>query len=418
MQTESYSTTTTSLVLIPTTYVSTSVSTVPVTIQTTVTATSVSVAALPIATTIPYTVLEVSFAKDPSAQLTKSKSVQVQNAKKRATDVFCTNYFDACSRQCNRVSSSTSKQTCARTSTTAFSYRLVCLCKNGYTETRHALADLQQSLVVQSTLAFATTTQTITQNQTTTLTLLDTSTLTFLTETTHLFTVTDTSTTRTTSTSVSLTTYSPGTTTTTTTMKPVATQTATSTVLNIIAPTGALRARHALNDSSVGYVNLASSFNRMQIGTQDKASAQQFMLVSDGSNSLYTLMRASDQASVVCEYDDPNASVPNLGSTISAMCLPQVLSSDKPYGPASARPAGNFYGGAIERYIWSPLIGVVSGTNTLKLFAQWVNNDYSNPTTYMVHKGADIFVSGNKGYVSNRLGGGVDTDQLYLAIEP
>ena len=405
--------------LIPTTYVSTSVSTVPVTIQTTVTATSVSVANLPIATTQPYTVLEVAFANDPSAQLASTgRGVQVQNSKKRATDVFCTNYFDACARQCTRVRSKPSKQTCARTSMTAFSYRLVCLCKNGYTETRHAFKDLQQSLVVKSTLAFATTTQTITQNQTTTLTLLDTSTLTFLTESTHLFTVTDTSTFRTTSTSRSLTTYSPGTTTTTTTTRPVATQTATSTILNIIAPTGALRARHALDDSSVGYINLASSFNRLQIGTQDKAAAEQFMLVSDGTTSLYTLMRASDQTSVVCEYDDPNASVPSFGASINAMCLPQLLSSDKPYGPATMRPAGNFYGGAIERYIWSPLIGVVGGKNTLKLFAQWVNNDYSRPTTYLVRKGADLFASGNKNYVFNRLGGGVDPDQLYLAIEP
>ncbi len=407
--------------LIPTTYVSTSVSTVPVTVQTTVTQTSVFVAGLPIATTLPYTVLEVSFDQNPSAQLSSSKNIAVQPnaASKRAADFFCTNYYDACSRQCARVYSTPSKQVCKRTSTTAFSYQLVCLCKNGYTETRHSLADLQKSLTVASTIAFATTTQTLTQNQTKIVTLRNTTTLIMYTETTKSFTVTNTATSKVTSTSISKTTYSPGTTTTTTTSPLVATQTATSTTLQVLAPTGVIRARHVSDDSAIGYLTMdtSSTYNQLQVGTTDRNAAQRFMLVQNGA--LYTLVSATDPSqSVVCEWTGEGTTSPSFGSNVKSYCNPEVLSSNKGYGPASQDPAGLIFGGPIERSIWNPSVAAVNGLTTLKLFFNWINPNNTTPTTYLLHQGQDLIASSNKAYVGQVLGSGVDLSPLYLAIEP
>ncbi|CAO1616171.1 unnamed protein product [Parajaminaea phylloscopi] len=432
--TEKYSTTTTSLSIVPTTWVSTIVSTVPYTSEVTVTQTSASVNGQPIATTIPFPVIEVAFAAPPmrlrvaAIKLNAASNKAVSSTKDAAVpDVFCTNFFNACSRQCGRVSSSVKTQVCKQTSTTDYSYQLGCICKNGYTETRHSLADIQEDLDITKTIATVTSTATITQPQTVVKTVTGYSTLTFLTERTDSFTTTTTTTTSTTSTSISQTTFSPGTTTTTTTYNPVSTHTATSTILQILAPTGVLNVRRAIDDVSLGYVdsNGAGSGYDTQINTLSDAknTVDNWMLVADASGSgLYRLMStnlaASQHAYMSCEVGSGKG---DFSAGSSDYCLVEgALDSNTVAGAAAG--TGSYFNNPYETYIWRPSVGTIKGRSgsQLKAYPQWTNsNGYTRPTTYLVAGGKQLMMTGNRTALAALTAGanGANPAPLYLAFE-
>lgn len=420
--TESYSTTTTSLSVVPTTWVSTVIKTIPYVSEVTVTQTSASVAGQPVATTVPFPIIEVAFAP-PKLRLKTS-------VKSRAdADVFCTNYYNACARQCSRVKSTPRTQVCQKTKTMDYSYRLGCVCKNGITETQHSLADIQEDLDITRTIATVTSTATITKPLTTVQTVTGYSTLTFLTEKTDSFTTTTTTTTSPTSTSTSYTTFSPGTTTSTTSYTPVATHTSTSTILQILAPTGVLNVRRVWDDVSLGYADTETSGSGFdtQINTLSNAkdTADTWMLVKDNSGSgLYRIM--STDASAIqhpymgCELAQSGAG--DFSSSSANYCVMEgTLDALTAAGAAAGQ--GNFFNRGYESFIWKPTIGTIAGmTGTqLKAYPQWINSDgNTRPTTYMVSGGSNLFLTGNRTALQAAIGSGpkaVNAAPLYLAFE-
>ncbi|PWN18002.1 hypothetical protein BCV69DRAFT_285600 [Microstroma glucosiphilum] len=416
-------TTTTFLSVVPTTWVSTAVSVIPYTTQTTTDQTSASVQGLPIATTIPYNVIEVSLA-DPAASR--------RGLAPRAANALCRNFLDSCASECKRVSSVPKTQFCKRTSTTLYSYQLGCVCQNGMTETRHALADIEESVDIASTIQTLTSTATITRPTTTIQTITGYKTLTFLEELTSSFTITITTSTSTTSTSVTSTTYSPGTTTSTTTYNPIATKINTSTTLQVLSPTGALRVRRSYDDVAVGYVKTSdASGNPVQVDTSTgaKADADSYVLIKDSSSSgLYRLSRTDlddgRDYSMVCELSSNTAST-TFSTTSSNYCtLESLISQQTSAGAASMTPAGNFFQNSIETFNWFPQIGTISGMSgsQLKVYPQWINpSSPTKPATYLVAGGKNLFLTGDRADLAKDIGtnspNAINVAPLYFAFE-
>jgi hypothetical protein len=415
-------TTTTFLSVVPTTWVSTAVSVIPYTTQTTTDQTSASVQGLPIATTIPYNVIEVSL--DPS-------SASRRGLTPRAANALCRNFLDSCASECKRVNSVPKTQFCKRTSTTMYSYQLGCVCQNGMTETRHALADIEESVDIASTIRTLTSTATITRPTTTVQTITGYKTLTFLQDVTSSFTITITTSTSTTSTSVTSTTFSPGTTTSTTTYNPIATSIHTSTTLQVLSPTGVLRVRRSYDDVAVGYVETSdASGNPVQVNTASgaKADADSYMLVKDASSSgLYRLARTDldgGDYSMVCELSSSTSST-TFSSTSSNYCTLEILSSQQTSaGAASMTPAGNFFQNSIETFNWFPQIGTISGLSgsQLKVYPQWINpSSPTKPSTYLVSGGKNLFLTGDRADLAKDIGtnspNAINVAPLYFAFE-
>lgn len=415
-------TTTTFLSVVPTTWVSTAVSVIPYTTQTTTDQTSASVQGLPIATTIPYNVIEVSLDPDSAAR---------RGLEPRKANVLCRNFLDACASECKRVKSVPKTQFCRRTSTTMYSYQLGCFCQNGMTETRHALADIEESVDIATTIRTLTSTATITKPTTTVQTITGFKTLTFLEEVTSSFTITITTSTSTTSTSVTSTTYSPGTTTSTTTYNPIATKINTSTTLQVLSPTGVLRVRRSYDDVAVGYVKTSdASGNPVQVDTASgaKSGADPYMLIKDDSSSgLYRLARTDlreGDYSMVCELSSGTASTAFSSSSANYCTLESLVSQQTSAGPASMTPAGNFFQNSIETFNWLPQIGTISGKtgSQLKVYPQWINpSSPTKPATYLVSGGKSLFLTGDRADLAKEIGtnspNAINVAPLYFAFE-
>jgi hypothetical protein len=378
--TSSTATTTTRVRVLPTTYTSTHISTHFFVSQTTITQTSATLSGQPLATLLPYNIFEVSLARS-------SPSIKRRAAN---TDVFCRNFKDSCTRTCGKLSSKILHETCQRTSTTAYSYKLGCFCSNGKTETKHALANLEDSVDILSTLSVSTSSATVTLTKVapivTVQTVTGTSLETFFKTVTSSKAVTNTYVSGTTATYTSVTTVTPTRSTTTTTNIPLSTYTSTSTVLTILAPTGIVGVRKIKDDSLYGY--LQQGDQGLLEYTATAANAPKYMLVADTSTSsgLYKLAKADlSGSSAVCELPT-NANL-DFETGSGNFCVMENYGSSAT-GASSANPnsQGSYENAPYETYWLKPYISTIANKVAVKIFPQWVNQDATNrmPTTYLL----------------------------------
>jgi hypothetical protein len=109
------------------------------------------------------------------------------------------------------------------------------------------------------------------------------------------------------------------------------------------------------------------------------------MLVADNSGSgLYKLQRTdTSAASIVCELQD-NSNL-NLALGSNRFCVVEDYASQATQaGPANAGDMGSYEAAPYETYWLQPYISTVANKIAVKIFGQWINQDGSRPTTYLV----------------------------------
>jgi hypothetical protein len=298
VDTSSTSTTTTGVVQTNTDTIPTTLTTViPVTTTTTATSTVTSTS---LATATEYTSTYTTYSFSTDAVPVTVVAVHQAASRKRTSKVldapeFCSAFDTGCSTECLSLKSTPKHVICQLK--TVNHYSLACQCKNGKSETQHALLAVldQEHISSVSTVTTSTLFTTVTSTNVVPTTILSTSTdtVTNTIPVTKTYTSSSTATQTTTSTgytglSVTVATAIPTVSVTVPATTTVATVTTASTTDCILAPTGALQAFAAVGGASVGYVGYPSSSNFFKPDAS-YANAIQFMAVKDTNSDYYQL---------------------------------------------------------------------------------------------------------------------------------
>ncbi|UZJ55658.1 hypothetical protein CBS101457_004978 [Exobasidium rhododendri] len=366
------------------------------TLTTVILQTATSTSTSTITTTVPVT--ETSFVSTSTSYYLSNEPIQVFEVyvapgakhRKRVNRLdkssFCSAFNAGCSSQCTLAQSTAKHVICHATSSNHYS--LACQCKNGKSETKHALAAAaeQEHVVTVSTVSTSTSYATVTATSVVPSTVLTTSTATVtstvpVTKTyTSSSTVTQTSTsTAFTGLSVTLTTLVPTASTTATATSTTTTQTVTTTTIVVLAPTGAVQMIYQGDGTSLGYLAPGFPLNTVN---QDRTQAYNFMAVQDPTTELIQLQLAdasgrvfiSEQYGYGVDYNDRSA--------FSYTYVDQSsLCGSAGGAPGPAAGAGSLDGQPCETFVFGPTPDATTGM--FDLLSYWINPEREAPQQYI-----------------------------------
>ncbi|UZJ55533.1 hypothetical protein CBS101457_004853 [Exobasidium rhododendri] len=313
-------------------------------------------------------------------------NTETRRRKRRAAAVnsssFCSAFTTGCKGECSRVNSSPKHEICRASPSNALQYSLSCQCKNGKSETQHALAAAvnQEHVASVSTVTTSTLYTTATATSVVPSTVLTTSiaTVTNTVPVTSTYvssaTVTQTGTsTFFTGSSITVATATP-TSFTTTTIPTTTTATITSTTLVIVAPTGAVKAISQTDGTTLGYLAINPNEDDFYYPISDETQAQVFMAVQDVATDLIQLQLTDGSGNVfVSESGNSGDDYSSNGSAYS-LTYPGLPSLCGTSGTAPGPPegAGNVFREPCETYVFSPSEDPTT-PGAFDLLSEWVN---------------------------------------------